>query len=192
MLREPVILKPDVAPKFVSSNGQIACYKPCTIPLPRRPWYEIVGLILLSILWPFAAMYIDGASPTSVLGNLILWLFVPIPAIVWGILYVLRSKEHRDVSNPMRNTLWTPEKHAKALDKLKKKPSKSAKEKPRETKTDGLQKGVTLPLQELETPAKAEVAPLEKADPSPSELEAGPSKEPPKQEKEIKSKKMLV
>ncbi|KAF2006883.1 hypothetical protein P154DRAFT_517348 [Amniculicola lignicola CBS 123094] len=77
-----------------------------SVNLPRNNVGVTIGYVLLAILLPPLAVYLDGGSSFSVVANLLLWLFAPFLGVVQGIVYVLRTKAHRSVSQPARYRLW--------------------------------------------------------------------------------------
>ncbi|KAJ8108500.1 hypothetical protein OPT61_g8132 [Boeremia exigua] len=80
---------------------------PVDVPRPRK-WVTF-GLIILALLMPWLALYLDGASWPTIGCNFAAWLLFPIVgtfgAIVHAIICLFRSKEHRKYSKPARRRL---------------------------------------------------------------------------------------
>lgn len=74
------------------------------LPFPRKR--EITGLLLLALVFPYLAIYLDGGSTATVICNILLVLtFWPI-GIIHGLIYVCRPPKHRSMSRLMRTSLW--------------------------------------------------------------------------------------
>ena len=81
--------------------------KPESVALPKNRKRFTTLLILIAILCPPWALYLDGASGTTVMVNFLVWLWLWfIPAIIWAVYYVLRPSERRKISRPARYRLW--------------------------------------------------------------------------------------
>ncbi|KAF2016327.1 hypothetical protein BU24DRAFT_199254 [Aaosphaeria arxii CBS 175.79] len=77
------------------------------VALPRTRKRTKTYLLLLAILCPPLAIYLDGASSTCIITNVILW--IPtwlVPGIIHAWFYILRSQYHRNISRPVRSRLW--------------------------------------------------------------------------------------
>ncbi|KAF2133526.1 hypothetical protein P153DRAFT_363701 [Dothidotthia symphoricarpi CBS 119687] len=95
--------------KMVSSTqlnmASVGALRPTVaLPLPRKR--EITGLLLLALIFPYLAIYLDGGSAAVVICNILLVLtFWPI-GIIHGLVYICRGRQHRSMSRPMRTSLW--------------------------------------------------------------------------------------
>lgn len=81
--------------------------EPIDVPRPKKS--VTFGLILLAIIMPWFALYLDGASWPSVAINFAAWLFLPpvgtLGAIVHAIICLCRTDKHRKYSKPARRRL---------------------------------------------------------------------------------------
>lgn len=77
-----------------------------TIALPRNRIQTTIGLLLLSLVLPPLAVYLDGGSHSTVLLSILMCYLGFLPAVVHAIFYVLRSRKRRMMSRPMRYRLW--------------------------------------------------------------------------------------
>ncbi|KAF2872207.1 hypothetical protein BDV95DRAFT_606761 [Massariosphaeria phaeospora] len=78
-----------------------------SVALPKNSVARIIGLLLLSLVIPPLALYLDGATSLTILIDALFYftLLWPISAaIAFG--YILRSKKRRNMSRPARYRLW--------------------------------------------------------------------------------------
>lgn len=93
----------DAAP----SASAMASQEPVNVPRPRTS--VTFGLIVLAFIFPWLALWLDGASWPTIGCNFVAWMFFPIfgtfGAIVHAIICLCRSNEHRKYSKPARRRL---------------------------------------------------------------------------------------
>jgi hypothetical protein len=81
--------------------------EPLDVPRPKKS--VTFGLIILAVLMPWLALYLDGASWMSVSINLAAWFFLfpvgTVGAIIHAIVVLCRTDKHRKYSNPARRRL---------------------------------------------------------------------------------------
>lgn len=82
-------------------------HEPVDVPRPKKR--VTFGLIILAIFMPWLALYLDGASWTTIGINLAVWFFLfpvgSLASIIHAVICLCRTDKHRKYSKPARRRL---------------------------------------------------------------------------------------
>ncbi|KAL1594113.1 hypothetical protein SLS59_008947 [Nothophoma quercina] len=82
-------------------------HEPVDVPRPKKR--VTCGLVILAIFMPWLALYLDGASWTTIGINLAVWFFLfpvgSLASIIHAVICLCRTDKHRKYSKPARRRL---------------------------------------------------------------------------------------
>lgn len=97
--------------RFDTKTGTVKI-EPVSVALPKRRKRDLPWLLILAIIVPPLAVYLDGASVSTYQTLFWVWIlgllfWIPLPfAVGWAIIYLLRTTERRQMARPARHRLW--------------------------------------------------------------------------------------
>ena len=115
-------MPPSYTMAYDPSTGKFTVSNPPSVALPRQRKRDLAWLIPLALLVPPLPMYLDGASRDTFTTFFTTYVFcllfcspLCIVHIIWVICYLMRSKDSRELANPMRRRLWVKNPEGKKL-----------------------------------------------------------------------------